>query len=321
MEHNNTTETANCSVAIVGMETTVLELYGIFAAISVLFYLAAIAIIIKARAYRLFLHRLTIYVAVTGILRSIAHVLQILPVDINQPDNHAVALRSGWEGVCVFGGFMVQYASLLQAFAVSWICCYLFGLVVYQKQLKQLKHELVGLAIVSLAPFLFTWEPFITDSYGLLGTRCWIKDNDCHSSYDLAFIYQMTGNLVPNFFLSVLSLALLAIAVLSLSKKAAKKILQPQHWMAIKEILPLLIFPIVYLLVVFGRLLALVSGVYYHNVAQAFMGLSQLCSIALPTSLILRSSVRQNLRQRKKAEKLPLTTTAYEAENEQVSLI
>ena len=191
----------------------------------------------------------------------------------------------------------------------------------YQKQWKQLKHELVGLAIVSLAPFLFTWEPFITDSYGLLGTRCWFKDNDCHSSYDLALIYQMTINVVPSFLLTVLSLALFAIAVASLSKKAVKKVLQPQHWIAIKEILPLALYPIVYLLVVLGRLLALVSGVYSHDVAHAFMGVIQLCSIALPMSLILRSSVRQNVRQRKKTEELPLATSVYEAENEKVSLV
>ena len=247
--------------------------------------------------------------------------LQVLPVDIDQPDNHAVALRNGWEGACVFSGFIVQYASFIQGFAVSWICCYLFGLVVYQKQWKQLKHELAGLAIVSLAPFLFTWEPFITDSYGLLGTRCWLKDKDCLSSYDLAFIYQMTVNVVPNFLLSVLSLALLAIAVVQLSKKAAKKVLQHQHWMAIKEILPLAIYPIAYLLIVVGRLFALVGGVYSADAANAFMGLSQLCSIVLPMSLILHSSVRQNLRQRRKTEKLPLPTTVYEVENENASLV
>ena len=131
MDFNNTTAATNCSNnPTVGKEKNVLALYSTISAISVLMYLTAIVLIVKTRAYRAFLHRLTLYLAIGGILRSLAYMLQVLPVDVNQPDNFKVALRKGWDGVCVFGGFMIQYASLLQEFTVTWSCFYLVGLVV-----------------------------------------------------------------------------------------------------------------------------------------------------------------------------------------------
>ena len=308
----NTTTAANCSKPTAHDEIVVLELYSIFASISVLFYVTAIVLIVKARAYRLFLHRLTLYLAIGGILRSLAYMLQVLPVEVNPQDGHTVELRKGWGGACVFGGFMIQYMGFVQAFTVTWTCCYLFGLVMFQKQWKQLKHETAGLAIIVFAPFLFTWEPFVTDSYGLLGTRCWIKNRDCSDQYDLTFVYQMAINVVPNFLLLVLCLSLLTAAVASLTRNALAKVLMSQHWLAIKEILPLAIYPLCYMLVVSGRLLALVVGKYTNDVGHSFMALSQLCSLTLPVSLLLRSNLRRSLCSRKKEEHMPLATTTYE---------
>lgn len=310
---NNTTAAAtNCTKPTTEKEIVVLELYSIFAAVSIFFYLAAIVVIVRARVYRIFLHRLTLYLSIGGILRSISFMLQVLPVDVSVPENKPVSLRKGWEGACVFGGFMVQYAGFLQAFTVAWICCYVFGLVVLQAQWKQLKHEIAGVAVIILAPFLFTWEPFITDSYGLLGTRCWIVDRDCHSHYDLVFIYQMAINVVPYFLLQVLGLSLMAVAILSLARKAIQKVLQSQHWSAVRDILPLTIYPLLYMLVVSARLLALVTGTYTHDASHAFFALIQSCSVALPLSLLLRSAVRRRLCVPKIEEKIPLTTTLDE---------
>ena len=318
MDTNKTT--ANCSKPTAKDEIAVLQLYSIFASISVLVYLTAIGIIVKGRAYRLFLHRLTLYLAIGGILHSLACMLQVLPVEVNPQDGRTVELRKGWGGACVFGGFMIQYAGFVQAFTVSWICCYLFGLVVFQKQWKQLKHEIAGVSVIAFAPFLFTWEPFITDSYGLLGTRCWIKDRDCRDQYDLMFAYAMAVNVVPNFLLLVLDLSLLGGAITFLTRKAFAKVLKSQHWLAVREILPLTIYPVAYMLVVSGRLLALVAGKYTNDVGHAFMALNQLCSLALPVSLLLRSSVRSRLCSRKKEEPMPLATTTYEKKGDSETL-
>eukprot|EP00731_Ephydatia_muelleri_P021341 Em0013g1068a len=250
----------NCSKPTVEKEKLILALYAVFSAISIVFYVTAIALIVKSRAYRRLLHRLTLYLAIGGILRSLAFVLQVLPVDVEQADNSTVTVRKGWEGVCVFAGFMIQYTGLIQAFTVLWICLYLFRMVLFQKQSEKIGHEVIGLVAAYLVPHLFTWEPFTTKSYGLLETRCWIVDNDCNSDFDLAFVYEMALNVVPNFTVTLIGLMLMAITIAALVRKFILKVLQLHQWAAIKEILPLAIYPTLYMLIFLARMIALVSG-------------------------------------------------------------
>ena len=134
------------------------------------------------------------------------------------------------------------------------------------------------------------------------------------------FAYAMAINVAPNFLLLVLDLSLLGGAITFLTRKAFAKVLKSQHWLAVREILPLTIYPVAYMLVVSGRLLALVAGKYTNDVGHAFMALNQLCSLALPVSLLLRSSVRSRLCSRKKEEPMPLATTTYEKKGDSETL-
>ena len=295
MEVNNTT---NCTRTMNSKpQEDVLVLYSVFSTISILFYLAAIFMIAQTRVYDCFIHRLTLYLAVGGILRSVAYMLQVLPVDLG---THPAAVRKGWEGACVLGGFMIQYSSFVQAFTVAWICLFVFGKVVYRNKTKLLKItgpklEIAGVALVMLAPLIFTWEPFITNSYGLVGTRCWIVDHDCHSAHGLSFAYGMAINVVPNLVLALLGLTQILGAIFVLYRKVFGKDLERYLWIAIKEILPLAIFPTCYLLVTLGRMLAILTNKYTTDAAQAFMALLQLCSCTLPLSLLVQPYVRQRL--------------------------
>ena len=267
-------------------------LFSTFAGIAIFFYVTSILVIVKTRTYRLFLHRLTLYLAFSGILLSLTLVLQILPVDLNQ---NTIKVRVGLENLCVFAGFLRQYMVFLQALTVVWICFYIFQLVVRERQLKKLKYELIGVVTVVLVPFLFTWEPFITNSYGLRETRCWIIDDDCFDPYDIAFVYQMAINLIPSFSLTILSLILICFALVSVTKKTIGRNLQRHHWLAIKEILPLTMFPSVYLAIGLGRIVAMVSGKFSYDVADAFLVLEQANSFAVPLSLLVRLSIRERL--------------------------
>ena len=267
-------------------------LFSTFAGIAIFFYVASILVIVKTRTYRLFLHRLTLYLAFSGILLSLTLVLQILPVDLYQ---NPIKVKVGLENLCVFAGFLRQYMVFLQALTVVWICFYIFQLVVRESQLKKLKYELIGVVTIVLVPFLFTWEPFITNSYGLRETRCWIIDDNCFDHYDIAFVYQMAINLIPSFLLTIMSLILICVALVSVTKKTIGRNLQRHHWLAIKEILPLTIFPSVYLAIQLGRIVAMVSGKFSYDVADAFLVLEQANSFAVPLSLLVRLSIRERL--------------------------
>ena len=150
--------TANCSFPTVEREKTVVILYAVFAAIAFLSHTATIIIIVWTKTYNLFLHRLILYLTIGGMLRTMAYVLQVLPVNIDLPDTHPVTLREGWKSVCVLGAFMIHYSPYFQTFIVLWTC-YLIQQVVRMKRLNKisLKGEVVGVSLVILAPLLFTW--------------------------------------------------------------------------------------------------------------------------------------------------------------------
>ena len=207
-------------------------------------------------------------------------------------------MRDGWDGVCAFSGFLVQYSGLVQTSTVVWISVYVFVAVLFQKKTKQLsRHELVGLAAVTLAPFLLAWEPFVTDSYGLWGTLCWIKDNPCNisndSSLQFTYVYSLWIVAVPHVVLTQFSLLLMGVAILALLRRVYKNILTRHHWSAIKEIAPSTLYPIAYSIIFFGRMIGLAAGYSSTLFGEVSVCLIQLCSITLPLSLILRSGVRR----------------------------
>ena len=275
--------------------------YAIFAAIAVLFHVTAIFIMVKTRAYVLFHHRLTLYLTIGGILCTVAYTLQVLPVDIGMPETHPVSLRQGWEGVCVLGGFMAQYAPLFQTFTVVWTSCVVLAQVLNPNLYDQiaLKHEIAGVTTSILAPLVFTWVPFITDSYGLSETRCWLIDNNCH---DLLKVYLIVVNIVPNLLLSLLGLSLIGGAIIVLLRKVTIGNLERFFRIAMKENLPLALYPTVHMLILFSRLVTTLSRMKYSLdlVGVAFMIMFQLSSCILPLSLLLRPSVRRTLCRSKK---------------------
>ena len=297
MEANSTT---NCPNKTSQSQETVLVVYCTFSATSALFYGAAILLILKAHAYGIFLYRLGLYLAIGGIFRSVAYVLQVLPVD---PATHPTTVRKGWEGACVLGSFAIQYSSLFETFTAVWTCFFVFGQVFYQNKFKNIswKHESAGVIIVILAPFIFIWEPFITDSYGLTGTRCWIIDSDCHSSYDLQLVYAMITNVLPNLIPLLVGLALILMAALSLCRKLIGSGYERLLRSAMSELLPLAIYPVCYMLLVLGRLLAFMSGGYTYDTSLSFNALIQMNSFTLPLSLLLRPTLRRALCHRKNA--------------------
>ena len=293
---------SNCS-ATVGTAKMIASLYSSFAALATIMYVIAIVLIIKTRAYQKFIHRLTLYLCFGGLFRALSLGFEVVPVDLEQsPDSSPAAVRAGWDAVCALSGFLVQYSGLLQTSIVVWISVYLFVTVLFPKRIEQRskRHEVAGLVAVVLAPLLLAWEPFLTHSYGLWGTICWIKDNPCHindTSLEYNAVYALWLVSVPHVTLTQLSLLLMGLALLALSRRVYKKILKHRyhHWYAIKEIAPLMLYPIVYSAIFFGRMVGLLAGNSSTLFGEVTVCLIQLCSATLPLSLLVRSSVRSAL--------------------------
>ena len=300
-------DTSNCT-ASVGMAKRVAAVYSFFAAIAMIMYIVAMLLIARTRAYLQFIHRLTLYLCISGLFRALSLWFEVVPVNIEQPDDGSpVAVRDGWDGVCALSGFLVQYSGLVQTSTVVWTSVYVFVAVQFQKQIRQLprKHEIAGLVVVTLAPLLLTWEPFVTDSYGLWGTICWIKDNPCHSnesSLQYTYVYSLWIVAVPHVALTQLSLLLMGVAVLALARRVYKKVQKSHHWQAIRHVAPTSLYPIAYSAIFFGRMVGLAAGYSSTLFGEVIVCLIQLCSITLPLSLIVRSSVRSALSRKRSRE-------------------
>lgn len=306
---------SNCS-ATVGTAKMIASLYSTFAALATIMYIAAIVLIARTRAYRKFIHRLTLYLCSSGLFRALSLWFEVVPVNLEQsPDSSPVSVRGGWDAVCALSGFLVQYSGLVQTSIVVWISVYLFVTVLFPKMTTEQRprHEVIGIASVVLAPLLLAWEPFVTHSYGLWGTICWIKDNPCRindTSLQYNSVYALWLVSVPHVMLTQLSLLLMGCAILALLRRVYKKILSHHHWNAIKEIAPLTLYPLVYSAIFFGRMVGLLAGNSSTLFGEVTVCLIQLCSTTLPSSLLMRSRFRSALcPMRSREEEKELSTT------------
>ena len=265
-----------------------------FATAATLVYAATIALIILTKIKRHYTHRLQLYLAAAGLLHAIAIGLEVIPIDSDRPDNTTVSLRDNWGGVCVAIGFFAQYLTIFQTQVIVWISFYAFVLVALQRKLSQPKHEATFLLIVLLGSFLFAWEPFISHSYGQSGPSCWISDGVGRNS-SLGPIFKLTVNVVPIFVMTFGGLVMLLVSSAILLRGSMKRDspLRSKYRMALKELLPLLVYPTVYFVIIFVRIV--VDFAYNFNDPTLndviFVSLLQTTSVALLLSVFMHGSV------------------------------
>ena len=289
---------SNDSCPRVGEAKWIITAFAVLPVVGFVSYSLTIGMIVRIAAYRTFRHRLMLYLAIAGVMRTIGLWLEVLPVDIEQPDDNPVSVRDGWSDVCTFSGFYSQYTGFVVAFIVIWICLHMFTFVVFQNRLSRPKQEVFGGLVVLLVPLLVSWEPFIKDSYGLTGVTCWIKDT-CQDGANYSLVIKLCVNLVPSFFLHVVDVVLILAAIFALIRSSRRGLLKHKHWLAIKEILPLIMFPLVYIVIEFGRIVVDFAGngseFYYALSDVVSVCLFEIATVTVPLSLILQSGFRDQL--------------------------
>ena len=294
---------ANSSCISVGEAKSLVTAFSVFPVIAMTSYVVTILMIVRVAAHRKFGHRLMLYLAIAGMIRTCSIWSQVVPVDLEQPDDSPLSVREGWNGACVFGGFFSLYASLNVTFIIIWISFYIFAQVLFQKLICIPKREKLGIPLIVLVPLIFTWEPFVTKSYGLGGVTCWIAADSCRNQSVVdGFVEMVAVSLVPHLILRLASLAMIVSSVFVLCRNASKGLLKHKHWLAIKEIMPLIMLPLLDGVLGVGRILAdsvgkKVFGGRYDNVISdaVHMCISQMFTLAVPLSLLLQTSFRHDL--------------------------
>ena len=278
-----------------------------FAVIGCLASLSAVILIVITGAHHQYVYRLQLYLAIISLLFAAALGFETLPVEVRVDPNGTatLAVREGWADACVAIGYIAQYLGFAKAFCVLWICTYVFMVAVYQRQLRQLRHEVVGLALVLTLPTSIAWIPIIRRSYGLDGVWCWVKTTSDYVT--TAFLLGLSNGFTA--LLHMVGLILLFTAVFKLGKWffiTKDDAVQLPYRIVLKEVLPLTVYPSIYSI---ANLISATKSIYdvaTHSSGEhsstanemAVICVLQIFVVALPLSILLHPRIRESIRHR-----------------------
>ena len=244
-----------------------------------------VGMIVFFKAYKMFVHRIALYLNAAALVASVTFVLEIAPVE---DVCGYVAVKPGNEDFCKATGFLSQYIAWVILAFISWITLHLFMLAVLQHNYKSRRCEVGSVIACLLIPLAISIVPFIDFKngtlYGQAGVWCWIKTTtqDCHSLKD-GVIEQFTLYYGPFVLFATLNfLAMLVIVIIfyrgTRKGSTASYSLQEKYKEALKEALPLLFYPI-FFTAIFG--LAFAIRVYYEASKNSSFPLWVVYSIAI----------------------------------------
>ena len=217
--------------------------------ISVLVCLLAAVLVLVLKLHKKVVYRLALYQVLSALSFALLQALQI--TFINYDKNTRV-----YGQICVAVGWLVLYSQLVKLVFTLWVTFHLFCFAVLYKNLKKL--EVLYVVTSLLVPALLAAVPLTTQTFGVRsssGTLCFIyAQNDSNSN-------QHKRALIERFVLwdgpATVTLSVASIVMIATVLKLGHRICQHrryesltdtsgQHWKALKQLLPLAAFPILF---------------------------------------------------------------------------
>ncbi len=208
-------------------------------------------VIVVLKHYRLFVHRLVLYLMIVGVLQGLSTGMDVAFI---HHSGKQVKIREGLSSLCVVAAFLFQVTAWQFLLVFGWITTYLVLLAVFKYRANSKRQEIAGLVISLGVPLIFNWLPFLHNMYGLAGPWCWIRstNGDCHSNIEIGMVYQYTLFYAPQAVLILygfVSFLVIVATILKRSLKQSREANRTQHspyQQALKESLPLLLYPLLY---------------------------------------------------------------------------
>ena len=227
----------------------------------------AVLMVVLLRLYKKFAYRLALYQVLAALFFSLTLSLELLALHY---ESKSVYFRR----VCEAVGFMTQYSTWVKLMFTACLTFHLFCLAVFFKNF--IKLEVMYVLISVFSPLLHVWIPFIKHSFGMSGAWCWIrgwKDDCAREKYTLGLIEQFALWYGPFFLVALVDALAIVTMVITLAIRASKERrrssvsdMEPllnqtrdQKKEALKQLLPLLIYPLLFLMLI---LFALVDRMY-----------------------------------------------------------
>ena len=218
------------------------------AAVSALACSLSIVLFVCRRLYTRFVERLVLYLLILSLFYSFAGMFQWVAIFYDSMNVNA--LRG-----CKAVGFLTEYSSCAVLFFLFALSLLLFGPIVLQRDWSSYKLEITTFLTSLFAPALFSWIPFIQDHYGMSGAWCWISAHNATCGLSRVGLFEQIALwYVPQTLLMLVASCLIVVIVLNLTevccfKATDMKVPKEVYQKALKKLLPLLAYPIMFFLV------------------------------------------------------------------------
>ena len=254
---------ANCSHLDESDRKTALLTMGLLALVAVLVCSTAALLIGVFKLYKYFSHRLALYQVVGALCYGFFLVMELAVFNYYQNEDV-------YSIVCKIVGFFTVYTVWIKMFFSTWIILHLFCFTVFNKNLEFLEIPFIVLSVCF--PILFVWIPFVHDLYGLAGPWCWIQSwegNCIENKSTYGIVEQFTLFFGPAMIISCADIVAICVIICTLAcykRKSSRDDETPlietgDRRKALKELLPLLAYPIIFCVILVPPLFSRIYSV------------------------------------------------------------
>ena len=273
-------DSCNSTVLSSTERNTLLYILGGGGVFSTLICVIALFITCYYRLYKRFAHRLVIYQLLSAIIFLLVCSAELSFLNYDYNDSSMMM-----KVLCGAVGFLISVTIGIKFLITFWLTFYLFMFAVFSKDLYRLEPLYV---ITSIGiPILFDWIPFVNGLYGVAGAWCWIKNwkGDCaNDKMLLGTIEQYLFLYAPGTVLFLIDLLMIIVTIGVLLyrsycrpvKEAAEydPLLERQakrQKKAFKEILPLMLYPIIFMILFLPSLIQRIYGAIVPETQRYFL--------------------------------------------------
>ena len=275
-DDDNQPNESNCSVPEnKGILTTGASVCGV----SIIACVVPIILVVTLKLHRQFTYRAALYQVVAALLFVLALLLDTIFALMMGSNNHL------FQSPCKFAAFLIQFFLWLKLLFVSLIVVHLFMFAIVYKNIR--RFEIIYVCSSIVISLVIASVPFITNTYGLAGSWCWITNwkNDCPSQVLVDGVIEQFSTLYgPGFVLlstdSVVAIAIvLVLAARIRRRKNGEMSSTPgyQHSEALKQMVPLLAYPILFFFLFLPAFANRIYGATPHRPNTALMFLAVFC--------------------------------------------
>ena len=134
----------------------------------------AIIPFLAMKLHRKLIYRLALYQVLSALVHGIIGIFQLVYIV-----GDSAIVNEASRNLCVAIAFIHQYVIILKLMCTIWVTFHIFCYVAFYKNMKRLEIMYVLTSLV--VPLFLAVVPFMTHTYGLAGSWCWIQSqkNNC----------------------------------------------------------------------------------------------------------------------------------------------